>query len=89
MIFCSSLFISCFSFLCLGKDTGHAKCKKYQLFLYEEFSRMFKMYLEMREKETATSEKLLRALEKCDELEIEVENLKDELSEYQLYDLDF
>jgi len=46
------------------------------------------MYTTMVEKETATNEKLLQALEKCDELEIEVESLRDQLAEVELLDFD-
>jgi hypothetical protein len=54
----------------------------------EEFGRLFKMYTVLGEKETVTSEKLLRALERCDELDYEVQNLRAELSEYHVYDFD-
>lgn len=46
------------------------------------------MYVEMSKKETATSEKLLRALERCDELDYEVQKLRNELSEYHFYEFD-
>lgn len=46
------------------------------------------MYIELGKKETATSEKLLRALEKCDKLENDVQKLRDELAEYQFYEYD-
>jgi hypothetical protein len=88
MKLCSSFLVFNLFFLCLGKHSGHECCKKFQLFLYEEFSRMFKMYTTMVEKETATNEKLLQALEKCDELEIEVESLRDQLAEVELLDFD-
>ncbi len=44
------------------------------------------MNTELVKKETATSEKLLQALEKCDELEYELEKLRNELNEYHLND---
>ena len=43
---------------------------------------MFRMYNELDKKETATSEKLVSAMEKCDELDSEVQRLRHELSEY-------
>ena len=49
---------------------------------------MFRMYDQMSKKETVTSEKLLRALERCDELDHEVQNLRRELSEYHFYEYD-
>jgi len=54
----------------------------------EEFGRMFRLYTDLVEKETATSEKLLRALERCDELDIAIENLRKELAEYHSIDFD-
>ena len=72
----------------LGRDVAHRNCKKFQLFLLKEFCKMFRMYDEMSKKETVTSEKLLRALERCDELDYEVQNLRRELSEYQFYEYD-
>jgi len=44
------------------------------------------MNSELVKKETATSEKLLQALEKCDALDFEVQKLNDELNEYRSYD---
>jgi hypothetical protein len=79
-LFCLILFL-----FCLGE---HENCKKFQFFLLKEFSRLFKMYVEMSKKETATSEKLLRALERCDELDYEVQKLRNELSEYHFYEFD-
>lgn len=49
---------------------------------------MFKLYSEMGKKETATSEKLVRALERSDELECENEKLRQELSDYHFYEFD-
>ena len=72
----------------LGKDSFHQNCKKYQLFLWQEFCRLFRMYSELGKKETDTSERLLRALERCDELDIEVQRLRNELSEYHFYEYD-
>lgn len=46
------------------------------------------MYVEMREKETATSERLLRSLERCDKLDLKVQKLREELSEYHFYEFD-
>ena len=73
--------------LCLG-ETSHRKCEKFQLFLLKEFGRLFRLYNDLGKKETATSERLLRALEKCDDLEVEVQKLRDELSEYHFYEYD-
>ena len=49
---------------------------------------MFRLYNELGKKETTTSEKLVRALEKCDELDLEVQRLRHELSEYHFYEYD-
>ncbi len=65
---------------------SHRNCKKYQLFLFEEFSRMFSMYSELGKKESETNDKLVRALEKCDNLEHELSRLQNELAEYHAYD---
>jgi hypothetical protein len=46
------------------------------------------MYTELGKKECETNEKLLRALEKCDALQIENEKLREELSEYHFYEFD-
>jgi len=46
------------------------------------------MYSNMCDKESATSEKLLRALERSDELEMELEKLRNELAEYHFYEFD-
>ena len=76
-------------FVCyLGGQVSHQKCTKFQLFLLEEFARMFKMYTEMGKKESETNDKLVRALEKCDNLQYEVERLREELSEYHFYEFD-
>ena len=72
----------------LGQNSCHVKCYKFQRFLLEEFSRLFKLYSEMGKKETATSEKLVRALERSDELECENEKLRQELSDYHFYEFD-
>ena len=53
-----------------------------------EFGRLFNMCSVLGEKETSTSEKLLRALERREKLEIEVEKLRTELAEYQFYEYD-
>ena len=74
------------SFFCLGHD--HAKCMKYQKFLLEEFGRMFRLFNDLGKKETATSERLVRALERCNQLEYDVEKLRNELSEYHFYEYD-
>ena len=83
---CSSSFFPNL-FFCLGEHVGHSKCKKFQHFLLEEFNRLFRMFSDLEKKETATSEKLLCALEKCDELDSELQKLREELSEYLLLDL--
>ena len=67
---------------------SHEKCKKFQHFLLEEFGRLFKMFSDLGKKETSTSENLVRSLEKCDELENEVQRLRHELSEYHFYEYD-
>jgi hypothetical protein len=46
------------------------------------------MYTELGKKETEGNSKLVRALERCDELEYEVEKLRNELSEYHFYEYD-
>ena len=71
----------------LGVDVHH-NCKKFQLFLVEEFGRLFKMYTELGKKESETNDKLVRALEKCDSLQFDVDNLRAELAEYQFYEYD-
>ena len=73
---------------CLGEDVSHQKCLKFQKFLLEDFARLFKMYSDLVKKETSTSEKLIRALERSVELECEVEKLRDELAEYHFYEFD-
>ena len=72
----------------LGKDSLHQNCKKFHQFLWQEFCQLFKMYNELGKKETDTSERLLRALERCDELDIEVQRLRNELSDYHFYEYD-
>ena len=67
---------------------SHQSCKKFELFLLEEFGRMFRMFSDLGKKETATSERLLRALERCVELAIEVQRLRAELSDYHFYEYD-
>jgi hypothetical protein len=47
----------------------------------EEFSRLFKMFVEIGKKESATNAKLVRALEKCDKLEFEIEKLRNDIAE--------
>ena len=61
---------------------------KYQKFLLEEFGRMFRLFNDLGKKETATSERLVRALERCNQLEYDVEKLRNELSEYHFYEYD-
>ena len=73
--------------LCLG-ETSHRNCQKFQLFLLKEFGRLFKLFVELGKKETATSERLLRALERCDELEYDLQDLRHQLSEYHFYEYD-
>ena len=46
------------------------------------------MYSEMTKKESATNEKLVRALAKADELDYEVTKLRDELAQYHFYEFD-
>lgn len=53
----------------------------------EDFGRMFKMYNELCKKESSTNDKLIRALERCDELVSENEKLKAELAEAFYNDL--
>ena len=53
-----------------------------------EFSRLFRMYIDLGKKENEGNDKLVRALEKCDSLEFEVQKLREELSEYQFYEYD-
>ena len=53
---------------------NHQNCKKFQLFLLEEFARLFKMFTELGKKESDTNEKLLRALERCDRLDLKYKN---------------
>ena len=72
----------------IGIGSCHENCKKFQSFLVQEFARLFKMYIDLGKKETATCEKLLRALEKCDKYENDVQKLRDELSEYHFYEYD-
>jgi hypothetical protein len=50
---------------------------------------MFRLYNESGKKETATSENLLRALERCDELDYEIGKLREEIAEYHSHDVDF
>ncbi len=52
----------------------------------EEFSRLFKMFVEVGKKESATNAKLVHALEKCDKLEFEIEKLRNEIAEIAFYD---
>ena len=67
---------------------SHEKCKKFQLFLLDEFGRLFKMYTELGKKESEGNEKLVQALEKCDSLAFEVSKLREELSKYHFYEFD-
>ena len=46
------------------------------------------MYTSIGKKESETNGKLVRALEKCDRLEFEVQKLRQELSEYHFYEFD-
>jgi hypothetical protein len=75
-------------FIYLGKEVSHQKCVKFQRFLLEEFGRLFRMFTDMGKKETEANEKLLRALEKCDALEYELEKAREELAEYHFYEFD-
>jgi len=52
----------------------------------DEFARLYKMFADIKKKELDTSEKLLRANEKCETLEFAVEKLKNEIAEYHFYD---
>jgi hypothetical protein len=65
---------------------SHEKCKKFHVFLLEEFARLFRMYTELGKKESDANDKLVRSLEKCDTLEYNLQKLKEELSEYKFYD---
>ena len=83
-------FVCCFFFayfFCLGQDVHH-NCKKFHKFLLEEFGRLFRMYTDLGKKESSTNDKLVCALERSDELETEVQRLRDELSEYHLLEYD-
>ena len=53
-----------------------------------EFSRLFRMYDDLGEKENEGNVKLAHALDKCDRLEYEVQKLQEELSEYHFYEYD-
>ena len=66
----------------------HQKCIKFQRFLLEEFARLFKMFTNLGKKEIDGNEKLVRALEKCDCLEFELQKVREELAEYHAYDFD-
>jgi hypothetical protein len=46
------------------------------------------MYIELGKKETEGNDKLVCALERCDELEYKVEKLREELSVYRDYEFD-
>ena len=46
------------------------------------------MYTAMGKKESETNDNLVRALEKCDSLDLEVQKLRRELSEYHFYEFD-
>ncbi len=72
-------------FYCLG---CHPNCKKFQKFLLEEFARMFSMYTQMGKKENEENQKLVCALERIDELQYEVDQLQDQLNEYQFSEFD-
>ena len=61
---------------------------KFQQFLLDEFARLFRLYADLEKKELETSEKLVRALEKCDSLEYDIQKLHNELSEYHDFDND-
>jgi hypothetical protein len=82
---CPSLFlyiVLCFLLL------GHQNCIKFQKFMLEEFGRLFKLYSDLQKKETETNEKLIRSMERIDELEYEVATLNDELSEFRFAEFD-
>jgi hypothetical protein len=61
----------------------HGKCKKFHSFLVKEFARLFSMYLDLGKKEQDTNEKLILALEKCDELTVEKEELERVIDDYR------
>ena len=46
------------------------------------------MFTEMGKKETESNEKLVRALEKCDSLQFDVQKLREELAQYHFYEYD-
>ena len=69
----------------LGSKICHQKCRKFQEFLLDDFGRLFKMYSEMCKKESETNNRLVIALERNDEMEVEVKKLHEQLSEYDLY----
>ena len=84
----SNLFILFCPFVCyLGGDL-HQNCKKFQLFLVEEFARLFKMYTEVGKKEIEANDKLVRAMEKCESLSNDLDKLREELAEYHFYEFD-
>jgi hypothetical protein len=49
---------------------------------------MFRLYTDLGKKESVTNDKLVCALERCDELEFEIDKLRSELAEYHSLDTD-
>ena len=64
----------------LGVKICHQKCKQFQELLVDDFARLFKMYTDVCKKENETNNRLVIALEKCDQLDYEVVILKQQLS---------
>ena len=60
----------------------------FQHFLLDEFARLFKMFTDLGKKEIEANKKLHLALEKCDSLQLDVDKLRNELSEYHFYEYD-
>ena len=67
----------------------HRNCKKFQNFLLDEFGRLFKMFIELGKKESDSNDKLICALEKCDKLQSENEQLEKELDDFKCLYFDF
>jgi hypothetical protein len=76
--FCTLNYVT----FCLGFH--HEMCEKFQKFLLEEFGRLFKMYILLEQKEIHTSEKLIQAVERSDELEVEIQRLQRQLDEFDI-----
>ena len=49
---------------------------------------MFTMFTELGKKESEANDKLIRAMEKCESLQSDVDKLREELSEYHFYEYD-